>query len=211
MNRVVAVALAALGLLAVLALSGPALAGEADKPGQEKPKQIRTADCVYVPTPNDVVEKMLEMVGVKKSDLLYDLGCGDGRIVVMAAKKYGCKAVGYEIVPELVETGRKIIEKRKVEHLAKIKQEDIFKLDLSEPNVVTLYLLPGMIKKLMPQLEKLKPGSRIVSHDFDMEGVKEDKKVEVTSKDGGVSHTIYLWTTPLKKEAKDKEAKDEEK
>jgi SAM-dependent methyltransferase len=200
MNRAVAVALAALGLLAVLALSGPALAGEADKPGQEKPKQIRTADCVYVPTPNDVVEKMLEMVGVKKSDLLYDLGCGDGRIVVMAAKKYGCKAVGYEIVPELVEKGRKIIEKRKVEHLAKIKQEDIFKLDLSEPSVVTLYLLPNMNIKLIPQLEKLKPGSRIVAHDYPIGGIKADKSVTMTSNEDNVKHTIYLYSVPLKKE-----------
>jgi len=200
MNRAVAVALAAFGLSAVLALSGPAPAVEADKPGQEKPKQIRTADCVYVPTPNDVVEKMLEMVGVKKSDLLYDLGCGDGRIVVMAAKKYGCKAVGYEIVPELVEKGRKIIEKRKVEHLAKIKQEDIFKLDLSEPSVVTLYLLPNMNIKLIPQLEKLKPGARIVAHDYPIGGIKADKSVTMTSNEDNVKHTIYLYSVPLKKE-----------
>jgi len=198
--RAVAIAQDVIGMWAVLALSGPTLAGEADKPGQEKPKQIRTADCVYVPTPNDVVEKMLEMVGVKKSDLLYDLGCGDGRIVVMAAKKYGCKAVGYEIVPELVEKGRKIIEKRKVEHLAKIKQEDIFKLDLSEPSVVTLYLLPNMNIKLIPQLEKLKPGARIVAHDYPIGGIKADKSVTMTSNEDNVKHTIYLYSVPLKKE-----------
>jgi len=200
MNRALAVTLAAFGVLAVLALSGPALAAEADKSAQEKPKHIRTADCVYVPTPNDVVEKMLEMVRVKKSDLLYDLGCGDGRIVVMAAKKHGCKAVGYEIVPELVEKGRKIIEKRKVEHLAKIKQEDIFKLDLSEPSVVTLYLLPNMNIKLIPQLMKLKPGARIVAHDYPIGGIKADKSVTMTSNEDNVKHTIYLYTAPLKKE-----------
>jgi precorrin-6B methylase 2 len=205
MNRALAVTLAALALFAVAVLSGPATAAEADKPAadksaQEKPKFIRTADSVYVPTPNDVVEKMLEMVAVKKSDLLYDLGCGDGRIVVMAAKKYGCKAVGYEIVPELVEKGRKNIEKRKVEHLAKIKQADIFKLDLSEPSVITLYLLPNMNIKLIPQLKKLKPGARIVAHDYPIGGIQADQSITMTSNEDNVKHSIYLYTVPLKKE-----------
>jgi SAM-dependent methyltransferase len=200
MNRALAVTLAALGLLAALVLSGPAPAAEADQQAQEKPKQIRTADCVYVPTPNDVVEKMLETAAVKKSDLLYDLGCGDGRIVVLAAKRYGCKAVGYEIVPELVEKGRKIIEKRKVEHLAKIKQEDIFKLDLSEPSVLALYLLPNMNIKLIPQLQKLKPGARIVAHDYPIGGIKADKTLTMISNEDNVKHTIFLYTVPLKKE-----------
>ena len=142
-------------VVAFLLLTLPVLRA-AEEP--EKPKQIRVADCVYVPTPNDVTAKMLEMADVKQSDLLFDLGCGDGRIVVTAAKKFGCKAVGYEIDPQRVIEARDNVKKRKVEHLAKIEQKDIFTLDLSQASVIALYLLPGMNVKLVPQLEKLKPG-----------------------------------------------------
>jgi hypothetical protein len=96
-----------------------------------------------------------------------------------------------------------------VERLVKIEEKDIFKLDLSKANVITLYLLPSLNVKLIPQLEKLKPGSRIVSHDFDMRGVVPDKVVKFKVKDGGfhTSHTIYLWTTPLKKKKTEKEGR----
>jgi SAM-dependent methyltransferase len=190
------------GLLALLLLPAAISAAEEKAADQSKPKQIRTADCVYVPTPNDVVEKMLEMGAVKKADLLYDLGCGDGRIVVMAAKKFGCKAVGYEIDPDRVAEGRASIKKKKIEHLAKIEQEDIFKLDVSKANVIMIYLLPGMITKLLPQLEKLQPGSRIVAHDYAIAGAVPDKEVEITSNEDNVKHTLYLYTLPLKKEKK---------
>lgn len=209
-----------LSTLAVLAamLTGRAYAAEATaeapvkketKTGDE-PKFIRTPDVVYVPTPYDVVEKMLDMAQVKKGDVVFDLGCGDGRIVVTAAKKYGVKAYGYDIAPERVKEGWANIRKNGVEDLATISQQDIFTLDLSKANVVTLYLLPRLNVKLIPQLEKLKPGSRIVSHDFDMEGVKPDKVVTYTSKDDNVRHTIYLWTTPLKKEKKAASSDDEQ-
>jgi ribosomal protein L11 methylase PrmA len=150
-----------------------------------------------VPTPHEVVAKMLELAKVAKDDLVYDLGCGDGRIVVAAAKKYGCKAVGYDIDPQRIKEAKENVKKNDVEELAKIEQKDIFELDLSKANVITLYLLPSLNVKLIPQLEKLKPGSRIVSHDFDMRGVEPDEKIDMTAK--GTSHTIYLWTTPLKK------------
>jgi len=171
----------------------------ADKPARKRP--TRTRDVVFVPTPHDVVAKMLELAQVKKTDLVYDLGCGDGRIVIAAAKKYGCKAVGFDIDPVRVEEAQANVKKNKVEHLVTIEHEDIFTLDLSPANVITLYLLPSLNVKLIPQLEKLRPGSRIVSHDFDMRGVKPDKVVNLSSNDNGISHTIYLWTTPLKKEA----------
>lgn len=174
----------------------------------DKPVETRTPDVVFVPTPQRVVEKMLEMAAVKKSDLVYDLGCGDGRIVVTAAKKYGCRGVGFDIDPQRIKESRENVKKNKVGHLVTIEQRDIFKLDLSKANVITLYLLPKLNVKLIPQLEKLKPGSRIVSHDFDMEGVKPDKRVRFKCKDDdGIEgyHTIYLWTTPLKKES-DEEA-----
>ena len=163
-------------------------------------KASRTPDVIYVPTPQEVVDKMLELAEVKKDDLVYDLGCGDGRIVVTAAQKYGCKGVGYDINPKRIKESLENVEKNNVGNLVRIEQEDIFTLDLSEANVITLYLLPSLNVKLIPQLEKLKPGSRIVSHDFDMRGVKPDKVVEIKSDNEYSEHTVYLWTTPLKKE-----------
>jgi predicted RNA methylase len=160
----------------------------------------RTPDVVYVPTPHDVVAKMLETAKVKKGDVVYDLGCGDGRIVVTAAKKFGCKATGFDIDPQRIREAHENVKKSGVGDLVQIKKQDIFKLDLSPANVVTLYLLPSLNVKLIPQLDKLAPGSRIVSHDFDMEGVTPDKVINFTSEEDNVSHTIYYWTTPLKKE-----------
>lgn len=165
---------------------------------EQEPKFIRTPDVIYVPTPYEVVEKMLEVAQVKKGDVVYDLGCGDGRIVVTAAKKYGVRAKGFDIDPERIKEARENVKKNGVENLVEIHQKDIFTLDLSEATVVTLYLLPQLNVKLIPQLEKLKPGSRIVSHDFDMEGVIPDKVIHFKPKDQR-EHTIYLWTTPLKK------------
>jgi SAM-dependent methyltransferase len=165
--------------------------------------QKRKPDVVFVPTPETVVAKMLELADVKKTDVLYDLGCGDGRIPVTAAKKYGCRAYGFDIDPERVKESRENIKASKVGDLVTVEEKDIFTLDLSKATVVTLYLLPKLNVKLIPQLEKLKPGSRIVSHDFDMQGVKPDKVIEVPA-DGedewNYAHTVYLWTTPLKKE-----------
>ena len=189
---------------AAIALMAPAACrtGVADEttPQTRKEKATRTPDVVYVPTPHDVVDKMLDLASVKKDDVVYDLGCGDGRIVVMAAKRCGCRATGFDIDPKRVEEARKNIEKNGVGELVTVEQEDIFKLDLSKASVVTLYLLPSLNVKLIPQLEKLKPGSRIVSHDFSMAGVKPEKVVELKSNGDGVSHTLYFWRTPLKKD-----------
>ena len=163
-------------------------------------KASRKPDVIYVPTPQEVVDKMLELAEVKKDDLVYDLGCGDGRIVVTAAKKYGCRGVGYDINPKRIKESLNNVEKNNVGNLVRIEQEDIFTLDLSKANVITLYLLPSLNVKLIPQLEKLKPGSRIISHDFDMRGVTPDKIVKINSDNVYSEHTVYLWTTPLKKE-----------
>ena len=157
-------------------------------------------DVPYVPSDSRIVDAMLDLGEVSRDDLLYDLGCGDGRIVVAAAKKVGCKAKGFDVDPQRIKESLENVRKNKIEHLVKIEQKDIFKLDLSPANVVTLYLLPSLNVKLIPQLEKLKPGSRIVSHDFDMKGVQPDRMVHMTSQEDGESHTIYLWTVPLKKE-----------
>lgn len=157
-------------------------------------------DVVYVPTPQDIVNKMLELADVKKDDLVYDLVCGDGRIVITAAKRYGCRAVGFDLDPRRVEESLQNVRKNNVGDLVTIEQKDIFKLDLSEADVVTLFLLSRLNLKLIPQLEKLKPGSRVVSHNFGMEGIRPDKAITMSSREDHFEHKIYLWTTPLKKE-----------
>jgi len=159
----------------------------------------RRPDIGLIRTPQEVVDKMLELAEVKKSDLVYDLGCGDGRIVVTAAKRYGCKAVGYDIDRQCVKESLENVSMNGVGHLVTIEQKDIFTLDLSKATVLTLYLLPDLNVKLIPQLEKLKPASRIVSHDFDMKGIKPDKIVTVILKEDNSEHKVYLWTTPLKR------------
>lgn len=168
------------------------------------PPATKTPDVVFVPTPQKVVDRMLALADVKTNDVLYDLGCGDGRIVVTAAKRYGIRAVGFDIDPRRVQESLENVRSNRVEHLVTIRQQDIFTLDLREASVVTLYLLPQLNVRLMPQLAKLRPGSRILSHDFDMRGAKP-VHVERLTLDGATSpeedyieseHTIYKWTVP---------------
>jgi precorrin-6B methylase 2 len=190
-------------VVVLCAMVTPALFGQQTaEESKKKAKKTRRPDVIFVPTPQEVVDKMLELAAVKKTDVVYDLGCGDGRIVVTAAKKYGCKAFGFDIDPQRIKESKANVKENKMEDLVTIEQKDIFTLDLSKANVVTLYLLPSLNVKLIPQLEKLKPGSRIVSHDFDMRGVKPDQVLEFKCKDNS-THTIYFWTTPLKKEKTD--------
>ncbi|MBI3407111.1 MAG: 50S ribosomal protein L11 methyltransferase [Planctomycetes bacterium] len=164
---------------------------------QEKP--AREPDVIYVPTPHEVVDKMLDMADVRPGEVVYDLGCGDGRIPVAASKKYGVRSWGFDINPVRVKESLENVEKANVKHLCTIKQQDIFELDLSKADVITLYLLPQLNVKLIPQLDKLKPGCRIVSHDFDMKGVRPKREITY-SPQGGREHRIYLWVTPLEKE-----------
>ena len=147
----------------------------------------------FVPTPQEVVDKMIELGGVKKGDTVYDLGSGDGRIVITAAKK-GARAVGFEIDGDLLKESRQNIQKAGVENLAEIRQQDILTVDLSPASVVTMYLLPDVNLKLRPNvLSQMKPGSRVVSHAFDMGDWKPDKTERVDGR------TIYLWIVPAKK------------
>ena len=168
---------------------------------KEPAKPVRKPDVVFVPTPQEAVEKMLQMAEIKKGDVVYDLGCGDGRIVVTAARKYGVKAIGFDIDPQRVKESLENVRTNHVGHLVTIRQEDIFTLDLSEASVVTLYLLPELNVKLMPQLSKLKPGSRIISFDFDMRGAKPKETHNGSTKDEGQEFTIYKWVVPWEKEA----------
>lgn len=164
----------------------------------------REPDVIYLPTPQEVVDKMLELAEVKKGDVVYDLGCGDGRIVVTAAKKYGVKAIGFDINPVRVQESLANVKSNRVEHLVTIRQADIFTLDLRDASVVMLYLLPDLNVKLMPQLAKLKPGSRIVSHDFEMAGAKpvriQEVKVSGENDDDHAEHTLYKWMVPWEPE-----------
>ncbi len=148
----------------------------------------------FVPSPMEVVEKMLELAEITENDVVYDLGCGDGRIVVMAAEKYGARGVGIDYDIERVIEARELAKEKKVENLVKIIHQDAMTVDLSPATVVTLYLLSKSNTLLKPNLEKyLKPGSRVVSHEFDMEGWKA-KKVEYFPNEYGCDeHKIYLW------------------
>jgi SAM-dependent methyltransferase len=147
----------------------------------------------YVPTPQEVVDRMLELAQVKKGDVVYDLGSGDGRIVVTAAKKYGVKAIGFEIDPERIKESHENIKKAGVGHLVEIRQQDIRTVDLSRASVLTMYLLPEVNLMIRPNIWKqMKPGSRVVSHDFDM-GDWKPLKVEHLKDGSGWEHTLYLW------------------
>ncbi|MGA2257778.1 MAG: PQQ-binding-like beta-propeller repeat protein, partial [Thermoguttaceae bacterium] len=162
-------------------------------PGQAVP------NAIFVPTPQDVVAKMLEAAHVGKNDVVYDLGSGDGRILIEAAKKYQCKAIGVEIDPDLVTLSRKRVEEARLEKLVAIRQADIFAADFGDATVVTVYLFPDLLKRLMPKFEKLKPGTRIVSHQFPIPDFPPEKTITVESVETGAKHTVYLWTMPLRK------------
>jgi hypothetical protein len=154
---------------------------------------------IFVPTPDDVVDAMLDLAKVTKDDTLVDLGCGDGRIVVAAAKKYGCKAAGFDLDPECVALSKAAIAKAGVGKLAAVEKRDMLDVDLTPYSVVTLYVGTTLNGKLLPQLEKMKPGSRVVSHAFAIPGVKPDKVVKFTSSDDDVERPLYLYTVPFKK------------
>jgi SAM-dependent methyltransferase len=147
----------------------------------------------FVPTPQEVVDRMLELAQVSEADLLYDLGSGDGRIVITAAKRYRARAVGFEIDPTLVTRSQRNIKEAGVEALAEIREQDIRTVDLSPASVVTMYLYPGANLRLRGTImRELKPGSRVVSHDFSMGDWKPDR-VERMTDSGGFLRTIYLW------------------
>ncbi|QDV38554.1 SAM-dependent methyltransferase [Tautonia plasticadhaerens] len=186
-------------VLLICCLCGPSPSAAARQEGAGEAQETRNPDVIYDPTPQPVVEAMLEAAGVKEGDVVYDLGCGDGRIVVTAARKYGVKAVGLDIDPKRVEEARANVEENGVGDLVTIRQADIFREDLSEASVVTLYLLPSLNVKLMPQLRKLKPGSRIVSHNFDMKGAKP-KRIFSVEDERGPDRLVYLWVVPWEEE-----------
>jgi ribosomal protein L11 methylase PrmA len=178
-----------LALAVVVSLaSAPAVFAQAAAP-QEAP--TRRPDVIFVPTPDEVVEAMLQVANVTKNDIVYDLGCGDGRIPVTAAKKYGARAVCIDIDPQRIKEANENVAKNQVGDRVQVLNADLFATDLSEATVVTLYLLPSLNVKLMPKLMKeLKPGTRIVSHAFDMGDWKPEKELDINGR------KVYFWTIP---------------
>jgi SAM-dependent methyltransferase len=185
-------------LLALMLVSAAALSVTAGQDNEEEPRWMRPPDVVYVGTPYDLVSKMLQMANVKKDDVVYDLGCGDARMLVLSAQKYGTHGVGYEIDPDMIKASLSNVARNHVANLVKILQADIFTVDLSHADVIPLYLLPEMNSKLIPQFQKMKPGARIVCHDYDLEGFVADKRIHIISNEDNADHTLALYTIPLK-------------
>jgi ribosomal protein L11 methylase PrmA len=177
-----------LALTAALVIAAPStLIAQAQRQASQTP------DVIFVPTPQDVVEDMLRLADVKKGDVLYDLGSGDGRIAITAAKKYGIRATGIDIDPERIREANENAKKAGVSNLVQFRQEDLFRADFKDASIITLYLLPDLNVRLRPKLwDELKPGTRIVSHQFEMGNWKPEKKLESNGR------TIYFWTVPPK-------------
>jgi cyclopropane fatty-acyl-phospholipid synthase-like methyltransferase len=155
-------------------------------------------DIPFVPSPMIVVERMLQLAEIKKDDLLYDLGSGDGRIVIQAAKQYGTRGVGIDMNPELVEKARANAEKEGVSQLVEFRAADGLTVDISQATVVTLYMFKWFNNQMRPKLQRLKPGARIVAHDFDIDEWKPTKIETVDASSDTESYfsesrTLYLW------------------
>src|SRR5579885_2696757 len=175
-------------------LSFALAAGQASQPK-------RVPDVPYVPTTEEAVAAMLQLARVEKNDIVYDLGCGDGRIVVAAAKDFGARAVGIDINPERIAEARANAKRAGVENRVRFEEGDLFTADIHEATVVTLFLLSSVNQKLRPKLlADLKPGTRIVSNTFEMGDWKPDKEatVEGTDHDSYFSRKLFLWTVPSK-------------
>jgi SAM-dependent methyltransferase len=161
----------------------------ATAPAQEAATKLRDPDVIYVPTPQNVVDAMLKMADVTATDVVYDLGSGDGRIPITAAQKYGARGVGIDINPERIKEANANLAKAGVGDKVRFLNADLFETDLSPATVITLYLLPSLNQKLIPKLKTLKPGTRIVSHSFDMGTEWPPEKQEDVE-----GRMVYYWT-----------------
>jgi cyclopropane fatty-acyl-phospholipid synthase-like methyltransferase len=159
-------------------------------------QQLRSPDVIFVPTPQEVVDAMLKLAKVTKNDVIYDLGSGDGRIPITAAKTYGARGVGIDIDPQRIKEAAENLKTAGVGDRVKFLNQDLFTTDISEATVVSLYLLPSLNVKLIPKLNKeLKPGTRVVSHAFDMSADGTERKPRETLNVNG--RTVYFWTIPI--------------
>lgn len=181
---------------AILVIFGPWVYGQQPQQAPEVlhvPTPQKSPEVPYVPTPQTVVDEMLKLAAVTKDDVVYDLGSGDGRIVITAAKKYGARGVGVDINPERVKEANANALQAGVTDRVKFLAQDLFETNLKEASVITLYLLPAVNLRLRPKLwNELKPGSRVVSHSFDMGDWKPDKTVEIEGA------KIHFWVIPDK-------------
>ncbi len=159
----------------------------------QQPAQLRSPDVIFVPTPQEVVDAMLKLAKVGPNDVVYDLGSGDGRIPITAAKTYGARGVGIDIDPQRIREANENLKTAGVGDKVKFLNQDLFTTPIGEATVVTLYLLPSLNLKLLPKLNaELKPGTRIVSHAFDMGDIKPQQTLNVNGR------TVYFWTVPIK-------------
>jgi precorrin-6B methylase 2 len=161
---------------------------------------FRNPDVPFVTTPPEVVSAMLDLAEVSENDTVYDLGSGDGRILLAAARDRKAKAVGIEIDPELVEQSRQAIAEAGLESKVRVIRGDLFKQDLTPATVITLYLKPYVNARLRPQLERLRPGTRIVSQQFTIKGAKPVKHISFQAEPGALEYPLYLWVTPIERE-----------
>src|ERR1044072_4725249 len=160
-----------------------------------KKRKLREPDVIFVPTPSETVEEMLRQAHLKKGDVLYDLGSGDGRIPIAAAKQYGVRALGLEIDAKVVEEARETARREGVENLVSFRNEDMFAADIHDATVVTLYLSNTLNVMMRPKLlRELKPGSLIISHDFRMGDWTPEKSIRVPWKN--LYRTVHVWTVP---------------
>jgi hypothetical protein len=172
---------------------------------RKRKRPLRKPDVIYYPTPPETVAEMLRMARIKKGDVLYDLGSGDGRIPIAAAKEYGIRAVGIEIDPKLVTEAEDNARKAGVSDLVRFRNEDMFHISVNEATIVTLYLSEKLNVLLRPKLlSELRPGSRILSHDFRMGDWKPEQTVRVPW--GKLYRTVYMWTVPAKSGMKHQES-----
>ena len=160
---------------------------------QAEPDPLRSPDVIFVPTPQEVVDAMLELAEVTESDVVYDLGSGDGRTPITAARTYGARGVGIDIDPQRIKEAMANLKTAGVADKVTFLNQDLFTTDISEATVVTLYLLPSLNLKLLPKLNgELAPGTRVVSHAFDMGDIEAEETQNVNGR------TIYLWTVPIR-------------
>jgi hypothetical protein len=172
--------------------------GAKPRSSARKKRPLRKADVIYYPTPPETVAEMLRMAQIKKGDVLYDLGSGDGRIPIAAASQHGIRAIGIEIDSKLVAEAEQNAMKANVSQLVRFRNEDMFRVNYSEATVVTLYLSEKLNVLLRPKLlSELRPGSRILSHDFRMGDWKPEQTVRVPW--GKLYRTVYLWTVPARR------------
>ena len=159
----------------------------------QAPAPLRSPDVIFVPTPQEVVDAMLKLAKVSGSDVVYDLGSGDGRIPITAARTYGARGVGIDIDPQRIKEAQENLKTSGQGDKVRFLNQDLFTTNISEATVVTLYLLPSLNLKVLPKLNaELKPGTRVVSHAFDMGEIKPQQTQNVNGR------TIYLWTVPIK-------------